>query len=285
MFRFFFLEIRKMNIAMEIKWIVAGMLGCFVAFSFSCSKKDQQPKLLIEAKEPSCATDAHMSRKSQITTAGIVAEKYLWPNNPEGPIVIRVKFLDGGSAYLHAKVKQYAKQWEEYANFRFDFVNRDVPAEIRIGFNQERDTYVWAIGTYLLDLSDDDQYNMHYAGLDDDSLEERIAGDVLHEFGHVLGLMHEQYHPKARWNKDYMYTHYKRTKGWSEEEVDENFFGYSVPEPLYSKRYDKESVMHSQYLGKFIANGCGRLGGNKLSEGDKKFVQRLYPFPKKKVSG
>lgn len=261
---------------MKVKKMMVMAWLCLVVIASSCSKKD--PQLVLKSAASSCAIDM---RKEEATLSGIVAAKYLWPNNPNGPIVLRVKFLKGGSDYLRAKVKQYAKEWEKYANFLFEFVTSDTPAEIRISFDQEIKTYVWMIGTYLLDLADDDRYNMHFAGLSDSSSEEEIAGAVLHEFGHVMGLMHEQYHPKAKWDKDYIYTHYKDDRDWSPAEVDENIFGYKVPEPIYSKRYDPESVMHYRYPGKFIVNGKRRLGGNKLSEGDKKFIQRLYPKPKR----
>ncbi|HET6890262.1 MAG TPA: hypothetical protein VFH31_04110, partial [Pyrinomonadaceae bacterium] len=61
-------------------------------------------------------------------TAEEMAVTKKWANGKR----LRVHFL-GGTSKLHDKIKQYAKQWENYANIKFDFVN-DPAAEIRVGF-------------------------------------------------------------------------------------------------------------------------------------------------------
>ena len=267
---------------MKTNFGLLGVTGLCMIFLFFCTKKDEQSEFVRKQRirDFICTTDFHVSNKSRPSTSAIGTEKYFWLNNPHGPIVMHVKFLQGGSDYIREKVKQYAKEWEKYANVRFDFVDRDEPAEIRISFDIETETFVWAIGTYLLDLSEDDQYNMHYADLNEDSTESEISESVLHQFGHVLGLMHEQYHPRARWNKPYIYAYYKREKGWSKKEVDKFFFGFRIFNPTYSK-YDPKSIMHYWYPEEFALNHVGEFGSSELSDGDKKFIQKIYPFPAK----
>ena len=259
----------------------AWLLFVILPMLVSCNKQqpDQfQPQKITTA---TCATYLQAPVLKGNTTTAIASEKYIWPNNSNGPIVIRVKFLQGGSNYLHTKVQRYAKEWQIHANVKFDFVSKQSPAEVRISFDQEADTYVWAIGTYLLDLTNDAIYNMHYANLKDSSSDEEIAGTVLHEFGHVLGLMHEQYHPQVRWNKPYIYGYYKRKKGWSKHEVDAQLFGFQIADPIHST-YDPQSIMHDWYPKNFILAGNLPVATNSLSLRDKEFIQQLYPFPKKR---
>lgn len=278
----YYLGSRRNKGFMKTKLGVLRTAVFFVVLSFSCKRKNEQPGFVRseEAKEFICATDFHiLNKNSPSTSVAVGAEKYFWPNNPGGPIVIHVKFLQGGNDYIFQKVEHYAKEWEKYANVRFDFVDRAEPAEIRISFDVTDETFVKAIGIYLLDFAEDDQYNMHFEGLSNNSQESEISESVLHQFGHVLGLMHEQYHPRARWNKPYIYAYYSREKGWSKKEVDKFFFkGFQMFDPKYSK-YDSKSIMHYWYPEKFALNHVGEFGSSELSDGDKKFIQKIYPFP------
>lgn len=226
------------------------MIGLLIAISSACSKE----KLALPP-----------TPLSEVTTAGVASKKYLWINKKNAPIVITVKFLEGGSDYLRAKVQEYAKNWEEVSNFQFDFVGTDSPAVIRISFDKEAETRVLAIGTYLLDIDQDEQYNMHYANLNDTSPEHEIRGSVQQLFGYAIGLMPEKHHPKAPHKKDFASTHYKKLK---EEESNEISTEYSVSEPIFSKSYDEHSIMNDGY---------------EISSKDKKFVKKLYPFNKKHV--
>lgn len=65
--------------------------------SFSC-KKDEQPKLVVP-------------QSSQASTSAIGEQKAFWPKNMDGsPIVIRIKFIDGGSEYIRNQIVKYAEE-------------------------------------------------------------------------------------------------------------------------------------------------------------------------------
>ena len=89
----------------------------------------------------------------------------------------------------HAKVKAVAKEWEEFANIHFQFVE-DGHATIRIAFKEEEGSWS-AIGKEL-QMFPETMHNMNYARVSSTpEITEEEKGVILHEFGHALGYIHE----------------------------------------------------------------------------------------------
>jgi hypothetical protein len=104
----------------------------------------------------------------------------LWPNGS----TIRVRFL-GGTPAQEAQVKQHVVKWTEGANLQFEFGDA-ANAQVRIAFN---DDGAWSyIGTDALSIPAG-QPTMNFGWLDE--------GVVLHEFGHMIGMIHEHQNLRA----------------------------------------------------------------------------------------
>ena len=271
---------------MKTKFKLLLITGLLSIVLFSCKKND-----IIKSRAHHKEPDKSLS--------GMGNQHYFWPNNPNGPVVISVKFVEGGSHYVRKKIKQYAKEWEKFANVHFDFVAENQPAIVRIRINNAiPGAYVATPGSSL--LKNYHPYNMHYGDLTDLSWGEVFSSDVLHEFGHVLGLGHEQEHINVRWNKPYIYEYFKLKNGWDQSKVDSYFFARESgnsqkykQDKKYSANYDVASIMHYPYPKDFIlgaenfskgypASGTD-LRNFVLSEEDKKFIQEVYPFPVKEL--
>src|SRR5690349_1283481 len=64
-------------------------------------------------------------------TRGLVDPYYLWDNGK----ALRVRFM-GGSPAMRDKVKTYAKEWEQYANLTFNFIEYG-DADIRVNLDDK----------------------------------------------------------------------------------------------------------------------------------------------------
>src|SRR5690242_2156604 len=99
---------------------------------------------------------------------------------------LRIAFA-GGSDVLRAAVLDQARHWLESANVHFEQVNDDEEAEVRTSF--ARAGHWSSIGTDALTVEKPQPtMNLQLTELSD---EEAIRRASLHEFGHVLGCLHE----------------------------------------------------------------------------------------------
>ncbi|MCU0322167.1 MAG: M12 family metallopeptidase [Chitinophagaceae bacterium] len=201
---------------------------------------------------------------------GLADNYYLWENGK----TIYVKFLSGSKA-MQDKVKAIAKEWERYANIRFEFVQVGA-SNIRINLDN-KGGHNSMIGT-LANNAADDERTMNFDTTDFKTFA-AMRRTVLHEFGHAIGLLHEHYSPVAGipWNKEAVYTELKKTQGWDKTTVDVNLFQQFKVSYTNGTEYDKSSIMHYPVFARWTTTGFSVDWNNDLSDGDKKLVSLLYP--------
>ena len=186
----------------------------------------------------------------------------LWPVGK----TLRVRFLDGMTEQ-HREVAEIASEWTKHGNIHFEFGSNSEDAEIRMSFSNSGS---WSyIGTDSLGVAQHDP-TINFAWIDPDT--------VLHEFGHVLGLIHENNSPNANlvWNKEEVVNFLKGPPNyWTKDTVDkvvfqkEEFEGY--------REFDPDSIMFMYGLLRFVDSQHGERGIGELSESDKTFIAKLYP--------
>ena len=103
---------------------------------------------------------------------------------------------------------------------------------------------------------------------------------VVHEFGHMLGMIHEHQRPKEpmNWNKEIVY---KSLGGppnnWSREEVDNQIFKQWDINTLNSSNFDKHSVMEYIFPNNFFTSPPNLTPTKYLSNLDIIWVNKIYP--------
>ena len=148
-------------------------------------------------------------------------------------------------------------------------------AEVRISFLGSGH---WSfIGTDALRIPKNQQ-TMNFSGFTAMTEEEELKRVVPHEFGHMLGCIHEHQNPSAsiNWNKEEVYKYYERF-GWGKELVERNIFRtYERSQAKFSE-FDSESIMLYSIPKELTTDGFSVDWNRSLSTTDKKFISIVYP--------
>ena len=260
--------------------------------------------------KPNCTTlvgDAMLKVVDTTKARGMSDNYSTWTNGQ----VLLVKFMPGGSKIIRDKVILYAKEWEKFANISFRFVadtTKITNIRIKLGngaghnstvgtganFRPQStqtinfDTVFFTDQEYYIAKLEKKKIASPYS-IEQLMAEIRIDPNhwnnfevkrvVTHEFGHALGLLHEQSFPGAvKWNKsDSVYNYYQETQGWTREQVDFNVFDVANQFYTNGTKYDPKSIMHYSINSWETTNGYSVIQNDELSAGDKVLIAALYP--------
>lgn len=220
--------------------------------------------------------DKKETRIDTVRSRGLIDNYMLWDPGQ----VVQVGFVGNSSKKLRDLVLSYGKVWEEYANIRF--VAAEGPAHIRISLGDESNhTY---IGTTALRIPAEEPTMWIDTFYTKDPKQFRAT--VIHEFGHVLGLLHEHQHPLAniKWDKEKIYTSIPRSCWGDGREQYDSLMNYwyeflSQANSFYTNGtpYDSKSIMHYAIPAYLTRDGSSTSWNYELSQGDKEIVRRFYP--------
>ena len=194
--------------------------------------------------------------------------------------VITVYLSNKASQTLRNKVMQYSKEWEQYANIHFNFIDNYALANIKVTFDQNGQSWSWLGRDVLLNVIFTNTMNLGW--LNDESKNSEIRRVVLHEFGHALGLGHEHQSPASPliFVKSFTYAYFLEKNKWSAAEVDLNVINkYGTSNTIFGT-YDPFSIMHYPIPARLL-QGEQRIERTnyELSAKDKEYAGLWYPFP------
>jgi len=170
-------------------------------------------------------------------------------------------------------IKNVTDEWSSVCNINFKILsNEDYSGVIRISFDQDSGSWSHVgIANKRVPLG---QATMNLGWIDVDDSD----GTALHEFGHVLGMLHEHQHPESniQWNHEIIYNYYSFHHNWTKEQVDKNILSRISGEHIHSTDggYDENSIMHYDFPK--LVSGRHYRRNKVLSDADKKYVLKIY---------
>lgn len=192
--------------------------------------------------------------------------------------VFQICFL-GGSDIQKNRVIEAANEWLDYANvyFSWNTLGNTNESHIRIDFRRGRGSWSY-VGKDALAQTNPAAATMNFGWLYDETDDAEFSRVVLHEFGHMLGAIHEHQSPAAgiQWDKPLLYQYYWQTQSWSNEQVDINIIE-KYDGDISNTEFDEESIMLYPVEQRFTLNDFEVGWNTKLSDTDKEFIAECYP--------
>lgn len=156
-------------------------------------------------------------------------------------------------------------------NLHISFTDNISDANVRVSFDPNGGA--WSlVGTDHLDQKDPNTATMNLGWFD--------VATTIHEFGHVLGMIHEHQNPlgqKIRWDTKKVFEWAKEKQGWSEEATKENIINKYDKKLINGSSFDPLSIMLYFFPASLTTNNKGTQQNFRLSAEDVLWIHNTYP--------
>ncbi len=184
----------------------------------------------------------------------------------------------GGSAALRGRIAAVAHEWFAPGMAELDLLVVDhEPADVRVAFRAGAGSWS-AIGTACRDVPAGDP-TMNFGWLTDDSADAVLRPVVLHEFGHVVGLVHEHQSPQhpIAWNRAAVIADLSGPPNrWDIATIERNIFATHEPRRVVATDLDPHSIMMYPIPRAWTCNGFSTGFNIELSDLDRELVRTVY---------
>ncbi len=198
---------------------------------------------------------------------------YLWGLGQ----TISIAFLEG-DPHLQERVEAAARGWlNAGVNLRFVFTKDPANAQVRIAFAQGQGSWSY-IGTDCRNHRGEP--TMNFGWLTPASSDDDVRSVVLHEFGHMIGLIHEHQNPDRaiRWNRPAVIRDLSGPPNhWTEPVIQHNIFDVYDPKEVTGTPLDPKSIMMYRIPAAWTLDGFSTEFNGDLSATDVRTAARVYP--------
>ena len=154
-------------------------------------------------------------------------------------------------------------------NLDIAFIDNPADANVRISFDDKGGA--WSLlGTDH--LSEKTNPTMNFEWVD--------VPTVIHEMGHMLGMIHEHQNPKGQnidWNDKKVFEWAKETQGWDEQTTRQNILDKYDSNSINGSSFDPQSIMLYFFEADLTNNGVGTKQTVRLSGIDVDWIHQMYP--------
>ena len=217
--------------------------------------------------------------------------KKLWPKGSK----IKVGFLSTGELITRTNMNEIAKgkdldplqnevnslsiqeaikkivkdRIQPLVNLDIVFVDNPNDADVRISFDPAGGS--WSlVGTDHLQQKKENA-TMNFGWFD--------VPTIIHEFGHVIGLIHEHQNPngqKIMWDNKKVIEWAKESQGWDEETTKQNIINNYDKTSINSSDFDPLSIMLYFFPASLTTNNIGTEQNFRLSGQDVIWIDKMY---------
>ena len=180
------------------------------------------------------------------------------------------------------KIKEMIKRifnerWLPLIDLDVKFVKDVNEANVRIDFQNGTQTDkpggAWSlVGTDCLQKTDKTSATVNFQWFD--------VGTVLHEFGHMLGMIHEHQNPRGEtidWNVPVVDYWAQTTQGWDASTTARNIINHYKKSQINGSDFDSDSIMLYFFPSCLLKEGNGTHQNLRLSKTDIKWMLKMYP--------
>ena len=187
-------------------------------------------------------------------------------NKPIDPLEEVVRSLSPSQAII----KVVTERIIPIVNLSISFVSNVKDANVRVNFKKDG---AWAyVGNDNLNHTDYNDPTVNFEWLD--------VATIIHEFCHVMGMIHEHQNPFGKpidWNVQAVYQWAQSSQKWDKETTDVNILEKYDQTLLNGSEYDPNSVMLYFFPNSLTNDHVGTEQNMRLSPTDAIWLEKMYP--------